>query len=317
MRNPKVSVIVSCYNYAHFLEEAVNSILNQTYSDFEVIICDDCSTDNTPEVVDRLRKKDSRVFSIRMQNNVGRAEIRNMGMRVSSGEYIAFLDADDWWESEKLEKQVAVLDRESSVVVVATLQKKYEDGKITYVQNDRGIVTGDITEYLLFSEELHGMSLMFRKTAIGDGFRKEFVRGQDIYFLLELSTRGKMDVVKEPLYVYRQHEAQFPKQITAMERFNHSKKVRRQFLKNYPEFATKANLKKLAYFELIELAGYYRSESLYKSLIYCLRALVMKPFSARVYVGIVKVCLMAVGVKETSIANVLNRMAGKLKFESV
>lgn len=107
--NPLVSVIIPTYNCPHFLREAVDSALNQTYSNREVIIVDDGSTDNTPEVV---REYGDRVRYIR-QNNSGTAAARNTGIRNAKGELIAFLDHDDVWLPRKLELQVPYLADES------------------------------------------------------------------------------------------------------------------------------------------------------------------------------------------------------------
>ncbi len=103
---PKVSVIIPTYNRAHFLCEALDSALSQTFKDFEIIIVDDGSTDNTKQV---LEKYGSRIYYI-YQENKGRAEARNTGIRRAKGEHIAFLDDDDIWLPNKLEKQVFFLD---------------------------------------------------------------------------------------------------------------------------------------------------------------------------------------------------------------
>ena len=104
MRYPTVSVIVTCYNYAQYLEGCLRSILNQTYQDFELLIINDGSTDNTDEVVARFL--DNEKIRYIKQNNTGQAIATNNGIMAASGELIAFLDADDLWEPTKLEKQV-------------------------------------------------------------------------------------------------------------------------------------------------------------------------------------------------------------------
>jgi len=106
---PKVSVIMPTYNRAETLPDALESLLAQTYLDFEVIVVDDGSTDNTRAVVEEYCKKDSRIIYY-YQENKERSAARNQGIRLSRGEYIAFLDSDDVYLPEKLEKQVAILD---------------------------------------------------------------------------------------------------------------------------------------------------------------------------------------------------------------
>lgn len=106
---PRVSVVIPAYNRADTLPDALDSLLAQTYADFEVIVVDDGSTDNTKSVVEAYCKKDSRIICY-CQENKERSAARNQGIRLSRGEYITFLDADDVYFPEKIEKQVAVLD---------------------------------------------------------------------------------------------------------------------------------------------------------------------------------------------------------------
>jgi glycosyltransferase involved in cell wall biosynthesis len=106
---PRVSVVIPAYNRADTLPDALDSLLAQTYVDFEVIVVDDGSTDNTKSVVEEYCKKDSRIIYY-YQENKERSAARNQGIRLSRGEYITFLDADDAYFPQKIEKQVAVLD---------------------------------------------------------------------------------------------------------------------------------------------------------------------------------------------------------------
>ena len=117
---PKVSIILPTYNRAYIIEKGINSLLNQTYQDFEIIIVDDGSTDNTEEIIKKLQEKDKRIKYIKLKTNKGAATARNIGIKAARGEYIAFQDSDDEWMHEKLEKQVKVLDTSSKEVVVYT-----------------------------------------------------------------------------------------------------------------------------------------------------------------------------------------------------
>ena len=102
--NPTVSVIITTYNRAHLVSRALLSALNQTYEDFEIIVVDDASTDNTMEVLGGF--KDKRIRYLRREKNGGDSASRNTGIRAAKGEYIALLDSDDEWFPEKLQKQV-------------------------------------------------------------------------------------------------------------------------------------------------------------------------------------------------------------------
>ena len=104
-RSPKVSVIIPCYNQAAFLKETVKSVINQSYTNWECIIVNDGSTDNSQEVINELCKIDSRI-KCHIQQNKGLSASRNVGMNISCGEYLQFLDADDIILPTKFEKQL-------------------------------------------------------------------------------------------------------------------------------------------------------------------------------------------------------------------
>ena len=104
-----VSIIMPSYNTAKFIEETVNSVLNQTYTNWELIIVDDCSTDNTDEVVSQFN--DERIKYIKNEKNSGAAISRNRALQEAKGKWIAFLDSDDVWLPEKLKKQIAFMEK--------------------------------------------------------------------------------------------------------------------------------------------------------------------------------------------------------------
>lgn len=132
-KRPTVSVIVPVYNRVHLLPRAVNSVLNQTYRDFEIIVVDDGSTDNVKEVVEKLQKKDERIRYIRHEKNKGAGAARNTGIEAARGRYIAFQDSDDEWLPEKLEKQIKAFENVSSIVgVVYSKCLRLKEGKKIY-----------------------------------------------------------------------------------------------------------------------------------------------------------------------------------------
>lgn len=107
---PLVSVIVPLYNAEKYISETIKSVINQTYENWELLVVDDCSTDNSREIVKSFEQKDSRIRLIESEINFGGpARPRNIGIENAKGEYIAFLDADDVWLKNKLEKQLNLL----------------------------------------------------------------------------------------------------------------------------------------------------------------------------------------------------------------
>lgn len=106
MNEKLVSVIIPNYNGEHFIRKTLDSVLNQTYQYFEIIIVDDCSTDRSPEIIEEYSRKDSRIRLIRLIENGGVANARNQGILQAKGDYIALLDNDDLWAPDKLERQI-------------------------------------------------------------------------------------------------------------------------------------------------------------------------------------------------------------------
>jgi len=105
--NPKVTVIIPTYNRAHLIQRSVNSVLNQSYKNLELLVIDDASTDSTEQRISEIR--DERLKYIRNKVNLGPSRSRNRGIEFSTGEIIAFQDSDDEWYRDKLEKQVDML----------------------------------------------------------------------------------------------------------------------------------------------------------------------------------------------------------------
>ncbi len=117
MRKPTVSVVIATYNYGRFLKEAIDSVLAQTYKDYEIIVVDDGSTDNTREVIEPYLALPNLTY-YHLERNIGQPKAKNRGIRESRGRFIAFLDADDVWLPRKLEKQMVLFERSREVGVV-------------------------------------------------------------------------------------------------------------------------------------------------------------------------------------------------------
>ena len=103
---PAVSVVMPAYNCEKYIEAAIRSVISQTFTDWELIVIDDGSSDSTREIIDRLAAEDSRILSLPNEKNMGVAATRNRGIDISRGSYIALLDSDDVWREEKLERQL-------------------------------------------------------------------------------------------------------------------------------------------------------------------------------------------------------------------
>ena len=123
--NELVSVVIPTHNRADLLPRAIDSVLNQTYSNFEIIVVSDGSTDNTEEVVKSYSDKDSRIRFIGYSPARGGNIARNTGIEAAKGEYVAFLDDDDEWMPEKLKKQIKVMESNPDIGLVILVYESY------------------------------------------------------------------------------------------------------------------------------------------------------------------------------------------------
>ena len=130
--NSLVPIITPSYNSESFIKECIESVIAQTYTNWEMLIVDDCSIDNSREIITSLAEKNKKIKKIFLENNVGAAEARNVAIRQAKGKYIAFLDSDDLWESQKLEKQISFMQTEDIAFSFSTYQPMSEDGSKLY-----------------------------------------------------------------------------------------------------------------------------------------------------------------------------------------
>lgn len=202
-----VTVIIPVYNGEKFIEEAIISVLNQTYKDMEVLVIDDGSEDGTSEIVKKYEPKVKYIY----QSNKGPSAARNLGMDLAKGEYLAFLDADDTYEPTKIEKQVMILNTYPDVDVV------YADANMMDVNgNLQGIYKSewcfddhkDFLAMLIFRQIVPmPPAIMIRKKCYLEGisYNSDYVHAEDYDFIIRLAQKYHFKYLKEPLYNYRRH----------------------------------------------------------------------------------------------------------------
>jgi len=203
--DPKVSVIIPTYNRAQSLSRSIQSVLGQTYKNFELIIVDDGSEDNIEEVIRGFN--DSRIKYFRHDVNLGGSAARNTGIKNSTGEYVAFLDSDDEWLEKKLELQVRAMESRPS--------DDWGGAYCSYIYTDRknGLVKaekyGNLKKDLLKQEASFcaGSTLLVSKSVIDNIglFDENFKRHQDLEFLVRFFRRYNILSVKEPLVKINGH----------------------------------------------------------------------------------------------------------------
>ena len=209
-QKPLVTVIMSVYNVEKYIGEAIESILTQTFSDFEFIIVDDGSTDCTPALVRTFAERDSRIRAIPLSRNLGTGAARNVGIAAARGAYITWMDGDDVSLPERLEKQLAFLRANPDIGVVGTCAIKVDQDLTPYGVWDAPEKHAHIAYYLLLGRPVLCSSLMIRRdilNAVG-GFEETGKRGNDIELVSRLICRARFYNLPENLYMYRRNDSQ-------------------------------------------------------------------------------------------------------------
>jgi glycosyltransferase involved in cell wall biosynthesis len=210
MKTPKVSVLMPAYNAEKYLGEAIDSILNQTFTDFECIIIDDCSTDNTWKIIQKYAKKDSRIVGVQNKNNLGIAGNLNKAISLSKGKYLARMDADDWAYPDRFEKQVSFLDENLEVGIVGGAMEVRDETleKILYI---RLYAQDDLSlrKYFFKQSPFSHPCVMYRKEVIEDNLYNEKLsptEDYDLYF--RVGKKYKFANIKDIVLKYRTSNTQ-------------------------------------------------------------------------------------------------------------
>lgn len=148
MKKGLISVITPTYNCASFIGETIESVQTQTYQQWEMIIVDDCSTDNTKETVNKYIEEDSRIKYFCLEKNSGAAVARTKAMELANGEYMAFLDSDDIWYKEKLEKQLAFM-QENDISFSCTAYERIDENGLLLNKIIKTVNKADYNRILL------------------------------------------------------------------------------------------------------------------------------------------------------------------------
>ena len=217
---PLVSIIVPCYNQAQYLDEALQSLLNQTFTDWECIIVNDGSTDTTEGVALKWETKDPR-FTYIYQENGGVSSARNLGIEKAKAEFILTLDADDKYEASFLEKAMTVLVDNPEIGIVSSWGRYFTNEKQLQIYKLMGKSTVDF----LFQNAAIGTSL-FRKVCweqVG-GYDENPENGlEDWEFYLRVCALGwNVHIIEEVLFFYRQHETS--RTVAVNKKYNQAKK---------------------------------------------------------------------------------------------
>jgi len=183
-----VSIITPCYNGILTISDTIDSVLSQSYQEWELLIIDDCSSDGSDEIIKRYATQDSRIKYFHTDKPSGSPSLpRNIGIENASGKYIAFLDSDDVWMPQKLKQEIAFAEQNGYHLVYSFYEKMDLQGK----RNDRIIKTRISTSYnkLLKSNSIPCLTSIVSREAIGDTRFKQIPQ-EDFCFWLDILKKG-------------------------------------------------------------------------------------------------------------------------------
>src|SRR4051794_29249561 len=214
---PKVSVCIDSFNYGRFLSEAIESVLGQSFTNFEIVILDDCSTDDSFEIAQRYASQDSRVRALRNSANLGMVKNRNACLAQARGDYVKWLHADDFLCSpEALGRMTAALDNNKAVSLVASARRIVSEDSNpvdtwSCFDQERPIAGTTVINRCLFEQRnlIGGPSaVMFRRPLATRGFDEAFFVMADMEMWFHLLEQGSFVYIREPLCAFRTHSRQ-------------------------------------------------------------------------------------------------------------
>lgn len=201
-----ISVVIPTYNRDRTIERTIESVLKQTYKNYEIIIVDDNSNDNTESIIKKYLEKYSFITYIKHDFNKGGAEARNTGVENSTGEIISFLDSDDEWLEEKLEKDIETINKENADMVYCDMISIDVETGNQSIGNRESY--DDIYYQLLKRNVVGGTSIITVKKSVFQavgGFKKELPSCQDWEFYLNIAKGYKIVKINKPLIKYYIH----------------------------------------------------------------------------------------------------------------
>ena len=210
--HPLVSIIMNCHNGERYLAQSINSILKQTYSNWELVLFDNVSKDKSLSVVESFKDKRIKVF--KSKNYISLYNARNLAIEKCNGEYISFLDTDDLWTEDKLEKQINFIKQNTQFKIVYSNYYVLENRKQKkFIKHKIQLPYGSITQQLLDNYNI-GILTVFLEKSIFEKFKFNKIYNiiGDFDFFIKLSQEFKIGSIQEPLAFYRLHENNFSSQ---------------------------------------------------------------------------------------------------------
>lgn len=248
--NPLISVIVPIYNVEKYLARCVDSIVNQTYKNLEIILVDDGSPDSCPQMCDDYAKKDSRIKVVHKKNG-GLSDARNAGMAVATGEYISFIDSDDYVSDDFFECLLDVINKENSDIAECSVVKFYEDNRFDEFSDDLSVKTYDTQDAMsaLIAENpfhQHVWNKLYKTELVKDIPYAVGKLNEDEFWTYQVFGRAsKVAKLNKTMYYYFQRSSSIMgvgyniRRLDALE----GKANRQKYIENnFPELSTQAKI---------------------------------------------------------------------------
>ena len=248
--NPLISVIVPIYNVEKYLARCVDSIVNQTYKNLEIILVDDGSPDSCPQMCDDYAEKDSRIKVVHKKNG-GLSDARNAGMAVATGEYISFIDSDDYVSDDFFECLLDVMNKENSDIAECSVVKFYEDNRFDEFSDDLSVKTYDTQDAMsaLIAENpfhQHVWNKLYKTELVKDIPYAVSKLNEDEFWTYQVFGRAnKVSKLNKTMYYYFQRNSSIMglgyniRRLDALE----GKANRQKYIENnFPELSTQAKI---------------------------------------------------------------------------
>lgn len=206
---PLVSVIINCFNGERFLKKAINSVLKQSYKNIELIFWDNISNDKSSIILKKIKDKRIKYFKSKKFTNL--YEARNLALAKAKGDYISFLDTDDWWHKDIIKKQLQKFKKNNDLSIVYTncyFYNNYTKKKKLFISSF--LPEGKITQNLLDNYCVGFLTVLIKKNIfLKDKFNKRYNIIGDFDFILRVSKKYNFGSIQEPLAFYRHHQNNF------------------------------------------------------------------------------------------------------------
>jgi glycosyltransferase involved in cell wall biosynthesis len=250
INNALVSIVINCYNGEKYLRKSIESVLDQSYQNFELIFWDNQSTDQSKNIIQSYR--DKRIKYFYSPNYTTLYQARNLALKECKGDFVCFLDVDDYFLKNKIAKQLLYFNDQKVGVIYSNYYRYYEDINKKKLLTNKQLPSGNLTQYILEESQISFMTVMIRKKSL-DSLKFNFDRKYSIIgdydLLYRLSFNWDFCYIEEPLAVYRIHKDNFSKNSILF-----IDELKDWYNKNYSFFINKKNYiyKKIIFFQAKE-----------------------------------------------------------------